>query len=517
MAVKYNRKENAIKGSITGVLYQFVNLLLPFVLRTVFVYTLGIEYTGLNSLFSSIISVLNLAELGVGSALIFSMYKPISENNTEKICALMQLYKVYYRIIGGVVLAIGVVITPILPVLIHGSLPEGINLYVLYAINLLATVFSYWLFAYKNSILSAFQKNYVINLIALLVSVVQYAFQFLVLIIFKDYYLYLIVNLAFQLVKNVVTAIVANRMYPQYHAYGVISKTEKKDINRKVSLLFAAKVCGVVTNSADTIVLSSFLGLTVLGVYNNYYYILNAIMMTFNVFYNSLRAGIGNSLITETKEKNIKDFNNLTYMLSLLVCICFSCLLNLYQPFIRLWMGKDKMLGFSSVILLCLYFMFYEYPIFWAIYKDAAGKWKEDLVRSIVTPIFNLTINIFLVGSIGVNGVLISTVVTYGIISGPWLLINIKRYVLDFQLLQYVKKMVLYVCCILGCGLLSHFLCEFISMQGIAKILMNLVISIVVPFSIFLLVFRKSEDSKYGNAMLSNILKKYITNIIHYK
>lgn len=295
--------ENTIKGTVSGLALQVFNILAPFILRTVFIYSLGIEYTGLNSLFTSIVSVLNLAELGVGTALVFSMYKPISEGDTKKICALMHLYKIYYRIIGVFVLTTGLLISPILPHLINGTYPEEINLYAIYYLNLGATVLSYWLFAYKGSVLSAHQKYYIINNISLVVSICQHIVLFFVLILWKNYYLYLVAILLFQVLKNIITAVISDKIFPQYQPEGMISVDERRVINKKVSQLFAAKVCGVVTNSADSIVLSSFLGLTLLGIYNNYYYILTSIMATFAVFYNSIRAGIGNALITESEEK----------------------------------------------------------------------------------------------------------------------------------------------------------------------------------------------------------------------
>ena len=160
-----------------GVVAKIYNLLLPFVMRTLLIYTLGMAYTGLNSLFTSILSVLSLAELGVGSAMTFSMYKPIAEDDTATVCALMQLYKIYYRVIGLVILVAGTAITPALPFFIKKDVPADINIYILYAINLLTTVLSYWLFAYKNCILYAHQRNDIGDKIGLVINTVKYGLQ----------------------------------------------------------------------------------------------------------------------------------------------------------------------------------------------------------------------------------------------------------------------------------------------------------------------------------------------------
>ena len=191
------------------------------------------KYLGLNSLFNSILSVLNLAELGVGSALIFSMYKPIAENDTERICALMNLYKLYYRIIGLVILVIGLILVPFIPNLISEVFQKDINIYVLYLMNLCATVLSYWMFAYKTCLFGAHQRNDIISKITMVSSTLQYIVQAILLIVVSNYYLYLFVTIATQVFNNVYAAYKCNKTYPNYKARGKLQKAEVKVINRK--------------------------------------------------------------------------------------------------------------------------------------------------------------------------------------------------------------------------------------------------------------------------------------------
>ena len=264
--MKIERTKNATRNIIYGVFLKIYQLLGPFILRTIFIYTLGMEYLGLNSLFTSILSVLNLAELGVGSALVFSMYKPIAEDDTEKICALMNLYKLYYRIIGAVILIIGLILVPFIPKLILGSAPEDINIYVLYLMNLGATVLSYWLFAYKTCLFGAHQRNDVTAKVTMISSTLQYIIQAVLLIIVANYYLYLAITLVTGVFNNLYAAWKCNKMFPNYNARGHLDKSEVKVINGKVRDLFTAKLGSVVVDSADTIVISTFLGLTTLAI-----------------------------------------------------------------------------------------------------------------------------------------------------------------------------------------------------------------------------------------------------------
>ena len=196
---------------------------------------MGVQYLGLNSLFTSILQVLNLAELGVGSAMIYSMYKPIAEDDDTAICALMKLYRLYYRVIGMVIAIIGCILTPFVPKLISGDIPKGLNIYILYLLNLGATVLSYWLYAYKNSILQAHQRTDVVSKVTLVTSTIQYVLQLMVLWIFKDYYLYVIVMLVTQVLTNVATAVCADKLYPQYKPYGCVEEKDRKAINGPVS------------------------------------------------------------------------------------------------------------------------------------------------------------------------------------------------------------------------------------------------------------------------------------------
>lgn len=179
--MKIERTKNATRNIIFGVILKAYQIIIPFLMRTAMIYFMGVQYLGLNSLFTSILQVLNLAELGVGSAMIYSMYKPIAEDDNIAICALMNLYKNYYRVIGLVIAVVGCVLTPFIPKLISGDIPNGINIYILYLLNLGGTVLSYWLYAYKNSILQAHQRTDVVNKVIFVTSTIQYALQLLVL------------------------------------------------------------------------------------------------------------------------------------------------------------------------------------------------------------------------------------------------------------------------------------------------------------------------------------------------
>lgn len=508
--MKIERTKNATRNIFFGVLLKIYQILGPFILRTIFIYSLGIEYLGLNSLFTSILQVLNLAELGVGSALVFSMYKPIAEDDTEKICALMNLYKKYYRIIGTVILILGSVLIPFVPKLIVGSVPDNINIYILYILNLMATVMSYWMFAYKNSLLAAHQRTDVTSKISFIMSTTQYIMQAILLIIFKNYYLYLLIIIGTQIISNIVTAKKVNMMYPDYKARGYLEKTEVKVINQRVRDLFTAKLGSVIVGSADSIVISAFLGLSLLGIYNNYYYIMTSVMGFITIIFTSCTAGIGNSIVTDSLDKNYKDFKTMTFIVGWLISCATVCFLCLYQPFMEIWVGKKYMFNMNVVVLFCIYFVVCELSMIWATYKDAAGIWHEDRFRPLIGALANLVLNIIFVAvlDIGVYGILLSTIISYIFISMPWLIINLSRVLFKRSMAEYIAILIKLLVVIVISGICAYLICDRIHISGFLEFGIKAVICLFVSNVILFAFYRKSDEYQRTREMVNRMLKR---------
>ncbi|NME82445.1 polysaccharide biosynthesis protein [Clostridium sp. SM-530-WT-3G] len=491
---KIERTKNATRNIMFGGILKIYQIIMPFIMRTAMLYLLGVQYLGLNSLFVSILQVLNLAELGVGSAMVYSIYKPIVDDDTKQICALMKLYKLYYRIIGLVIAIFGVILLPFIPRLISGGVPSDINVYVLYLLNLGATVLTYWLFAYKNCLLNAYQRDDITSKITLIMASIQYLFQILTLVL-RNYYLYLIVSLFIQALTNIVTAIIVSKMYPNYNPTGELEKNEIKKINRRVRDLFTSKIGGVILNSSDTIVISAFLGLTMLAVYQNYFYILNSIIMFVSIIFNSCVAGIGNSIIVETKEKNFNDLKKFTFIIAWIAGFCTCCLLCLYQPFIKIWVGEQYELDFTAVICLCIYYFVYEINKLLNMYKDAAGIWHEDRFRPLIAALVNLGLNLILVNIIGIYGVMISTVLATILVEIPWLLYNLFTILFEKSYLRgYLKNICLYtIVCFIGC-LITYLICDLVNLSDWIEIIVKGLICCVVPNIIFYGAYRKTSE-----------------------
>lgn len=505
--MKIEKTKNASRNIAFGFFLKVYQIFLPFLMRTIMMYTIGVQYLGLNSLFSSILQVLNLAELGVGSAMVFSMYKPIAEDDDIAICALLKLYKIYYRVIGAIILVVGLILTPIVPKLISSEIPANMNVYVLYLLNLMATVLTYWLFAYRNSVLQAYQRSDVISKITIFTETIKYIFQFAVLLIWKNYYYFVIVLLVTQAINNIITAIVSKKMFPNLNPVGNLEKKEINNINKKIKDLFTSKLGYTIVSSADTIVISAFLGLTVLAQYQNYYYIMNAVIGFMSIIYSSITAGIGNSILTRSKEHNYRDFKTFTLLVSFVSGICCACFLSLYQPFMKIWMGEDMLLPDFMVILFCLYFWFYELVMMISVYKDAGGIWHEDRFRPLISGVVNLILNLILVKWIGIYGIVISTILSQLCISLPWIIKNVTNIIFERESKEYFCILIKNTIIVIFSSAVVNIISAHIHIDGFGGIVVQGSVALAVSVLLLIVLFKSDKSYREAKLLLVRLLK----------
>ncbi len=495
--VKLERGKNAARNVLFGGIYRIYAMLTPFVMRTVILYQLGVDFLGLDSLFTSILQVLNLAELGVGSAMVFSMYKPIVDDDRESICALLNLYRKIYYGIGAVILVAGLAITPLLPTLVKGTIPEGMNLYTLYYLNLGSTVLSYWVFAYKGCLFDAHQRLDVAHKIHLLVDTMKYILAILLVCVYHNYYYYLITRLVFDLVYNAIRFLYAGKHYPDYQPRGTLDPARKKMIVSRVMDLFTARLGGVVMNASDALVISSFLGLHELAIYQNYYFIVSSLRACLEVILSASLAGIGNSLLTETKDKNYWDFRRLTFIFCWITGLSCCMLMALYQPFMRLWTGDQLLMPMSVVISLVLYLYVVEVNRITNIYKDAAGIWHEDRFRPLTAAIVNVCLNILTIRWIGVFGVIFSTVIAISVVELPWLIHNLFKLIFPRDYIaSYVRQLLFYLLTVAVVCAGTYAVCTVPRLSLIPTLVVRFLISLILPNLLFLLVYRRTDEFK---------------------
>lgn len=496
--MKIERTKNSIRSTASGLFNRCINLLIPFVIRTIMIRKLGSEYLGLNSLFTSIVQVLNLTELGVGSALVFNMYKPIVEDDISALSGLLQLYKNIYRAIGGIILVAGLCTIPALPYLVDTSQLEGtgINLYILFLIYLANTAISYFFFAYRKSLLMAHQRQDVISNINSAVHFLLYALQIAVLFIVPNYYVYIILMPVFTIADNLVVAYITRKYYAHIIQYKDSKIVHARSILSSVKYVVGHKVGAVVIQSADSIIISMFLNLTTLTIYGNYYYVISAINGFINVGYNAILAGVGNSIITQSKERMYRLFKDLSYMIFYVVTFCATCMLTLYQPFMEIWMGPEFMFPMHTVILFVVYFYTWQVRVIGLNFKDAAGMWKNDFLKPYVGLVVNVLLNILLINVWGVDGVLIATIVVMVLVYFPWEAVVLHRDLFQTGMAGYVIRNVRYAVTAVLCAALTYFVVDKIHLSGMAGLCVKAAVTVVLCNLILIISSLKLREAQ---------------------
>ena len=495
-----NRVLNAKRNIAWGLIQKGLQIVMGFVLQTAIIHWLGSVYLGLNTLFTSILHVLTLTELGFGEAMVFSMYKPLAEGDTDTICALLKLYKRFYILIGSIVAVLGLILIPFLPILITGSVPSDVNLTVLYLIYLSNTVISYFLFAYKESILIASQRSDICSNLSTIKMILLYAAQIAAIAIFHNYLVFCILIPVFTVVRNIGIKLAVDKMYPGFTCRGELSKDIIGDIKKRVIGLFTYKVCGVFRSSFDSIILSAYLGLIELAKYQNYMYLMTAVSSVTSIMTSGIIAGVGNSIVTESKKKNYEDFEKFQLIYLFFISWCTVCLYVLYQPFIELWVGKDLLLSNTIKAIFCSYFFVQHMGDISYVYRQATGIWYEDRFRPVVEAVANLTLNILLVRSIGMSGVLLSTVVCVVFINCLWgVKVLYKSYFDGFKVTRYYARMLYFAAATaLGC-FATERICGLIPTKGIPFIAVSLILCLIVPNLINAVLLKPLPE--YGSAL----------------
>ena len=394
---------------------QMLAIVLQFVTRTVFIHTLGREYLGIGGLFNNILSMLSLAEFGVGSAIIFKLYEPIARNDHQRIKALMDFYKIVYRMIGVVIAVLGVVLIPFLPVLIrdYDKLEQmRINVVFIYLLYLLKSVATYLFFAYKGSLIRAHQKEYILNLVNYVLMLALTVVQVVTLILFRNYTLYLFLALSEIVLENLVGALIADRMYP-YLKEPVTEQIDRKeliDIVKDCSALFLYRMNGVVLKATDNIVISMFLGIGAVGLYSNYVIFYTTLNSLFAKVYNSISHGLGNLHTVHDSNREYRVFKSVNLITAIIGGTAGVGLFVVADEFVRIWVGSDWVIPqpFSLLLGLEVYTLAVRQEL--SKYRNSMGLFQQAKYRPVASMIINLIVSVALVQSLGITGVLIGTV-----------------------------------------------------------------------------------------------------------
>lgn len=500
-----SRTANSVRNIIWAVLQKVILMLLPFAVRTAMIYRLGAEYTGLGSLFNSILNVLSLAELGFSSAMVYCMYEPIHNGDEETICALLNFYKKIYEIIGVVILLAGLLVIPFLPKLINSRFPAGVNLYLLYAIYLTNTVISYFLFAYKSSLLTAYQRNDIISMILLVCNVCLYGVQICALLVTANFYLYAGLSIVSTIAINVSYEVASRTLYPSIQCRGEIDPEVKQKIKKRVVGIMLYKLSSTTRTSFDSIIISSVLGLVTLTQYQNYFMIISSVSGILSMVNTAVTASVGDSIVARSVDSNYKDFKKIVFMYMWIAGWCTICIACLIQPFMRLWMGVELLLPQSMALLFAVYFYTQTMGDTVYLYRTAAGLWWQDRARPVVEAVANILLNILLVKVLGLFGVILATVITLIAINFFWGAAILFRHYFHRSAGEYIAIQGSFAVVVVLAGLVSIAFCQAVSIGGVGQLLFNLGVCVIAPNLVFLVLYRKNPLYLEAKAFTVNI------------
>ncbi|MBR3252637.1 polysaccharide biosynthesis protein [Candidatus Saccharibacteria bacterium] len=480
-----SRTKNTTRNIGAGLVNQIISIVLPFINRTAILWTLGAEFTGLAGLFSSILNVLNIAELGFNTAIVYSLYKPMADKDHQKICEIVSLFRKIYVIVGTVVLVGGLAVMPFLTKLINGSYPDTINLYVVYLLYLINSVTSYYLFAYKECLLIADQRQDVAKNIRTIVNVARYLMQLLVLVVTKDFYLYLIVAIAGTVISNLLIQISTLKHYPFYRDI----KTRLKipaDLRKQIGGLVINKICDTFRNSFDSLIISSFIGLTATAIYGNYYYIYSALYGVMLVICNAMSASVGNSIVKNSEEVNYKHMLTFSQIFAGIMGSFTVAMACLYQPFMKVWAGEELLLPTFDMLLFCVYFYVINMNNIRNQYISGNGLWWKLKWSYIAEALANLGLNFVLGKLFGITGVILATIFTifvFNYLQRNYILF--KKYFKHQNIWEFYREQFYYVLLTaIGLGI-SYFISEGLPVEGILNIAFRVLICLTVPNLIY--------------------------------
>ena len=504
------RVQSAAKNIAFGYIGNLTTQLLGFILRTVFISYLGDTLNGINDLYTGILSVLSLAELGVGTALNYSLYGPVARKDYEKIKSYMQLYKKAYRVIGLVIAVIGLAISPFLPYLVKQ--PQGVSvrdLTLYYFIFLFNTVSTYFV-AYKYSLAYAEQKNYIQTNTITITKMITVTLQIAVIVTTRNFYLYLLTAAAVELIQKIFISWYLNRLYPYLKDKNVkkLSKEETGEVVTKTKALVFHKVGDVARLQTDSMIISAFINVTLVGFVGNYNMILNSVANFVNIIFNSVLSSFGNLIATESKEKQYDVFKVYRFFACWIYGFSAVGFFLLLTPFIVIWQGNEKVLAAGVVACILIDYYFKGDRIVLSNFKTAAGVFEQDKYLALIQGVVNLILSIVLVQKIGLVGIYIGTIVS-GLIANITKPFIIYKVCFEKSVKTYFMDSVKYLAVLFGILVLLTGIRQFVMPQVTILSFMLMFIVICVVFNgIFLLLFGRTQEFGYLWGIIKGKLRR---------
>lgn len=491
---------NSVKNITFGIYSQLISTILAFITRTAFIYILGAEYVGINGLFTNVLSILSLANLGFTSAIIFSLYKPIEDNNHEEIKGYIKIYSKIYAFVGIFVFIVGILLIPFLNHIIKGDLKISENITIIYIMFLLDSSISYFCIC-KHSLLVANQQNYIIYRLHTYFTILSNILQILILLVSRQYLLVLGIQLVLRLCENIIVSIRADKEFDFLKDKNIksnLSKNKIKKLYKNVYSMFLYKISGTVINSTDNIVISYFIGIIHVGIYSNYLLIISTVRTFLSYIFSSLTASVGNLVVSKDEYKKKFIYDEIFFLSFWLYGISSVMLYILLNDFIKIWIGKKYVLDQFTILILIVNFYTTGMQSASTTYRDTTGLFSIGKYRPIIAAIINLCVSILLAPKLKIAGVLLGTIISRLLVYfwfDPYI---IYKHVFKKSAKEYFMIYIYYTLVVVFIGYITVFATRLINIQLLyINFFIKCIICFIIPNTLLLIKFRRDKHFTY--------------------
>ena len=502
-----SRLKNSALNFASGFLGRVLTILLNFVVRTIFIYCLNEAYLSVNGLYSNILTVLSLAELGFGSAMVFRMYAPVAAKDYQKTAALLHFYKKIYAVIGAVIFGLGLCVIPFMDYIIKDK-PDVSGLTLYYILFLINTTISYWFASYKASVLYADQKEYIKTNVQNAMSILQSALQIVLLLIFRKYLLYLLVQLGCNIILNLYVAHLVDKRYPQIREYrdARLTSDERGQIKKDAEALVLSRFGHVALNGTDNIIISAVVGVLWVGRLSNYTLICDSVTSVLCQITAAITGSLGNFFATEDKHAGYVLFKKVEFLNFWLYGFSFIALATLLDPFVQIWAGGRFVLGLPISIAIAINFFVAGYMNTLWVFRSTLGLFKQGKFRPILVAILNIVLSIVLGKLWGVFGVLFATFLSRAAISLWYDPLILHRYGFEVSckpfFARYFRRVLLLTAVLIAMLTIRHVVLS--SATTVLRFAVMTMVTAIVPNAIFWLAYRRCEEYTYFRSIVKD-------------
>lgn len=502
-----NRSSNSIRNAFFAILGSLFITLLQLINRRIFVIYLSDVYLGLNGLFYNIVTVLSMSEMGIGTALIYALYKPVADNNKEKVKSLMFLYKKLYTAIGWFVIIFGIILTPFLGMLIK-EMPDIYYIHLYYMLYVIDSGMSYF-YTYKRSLIICNQEDYISSATVMISTIVTKGIQFLILVTTQNYFLYLLIQILFTRLENILISKIADRKFPYLLEKDIklLEQEETASIKKNIVGMMTQKIGSVIVSGTDNLIISKILGLTAVGFYSNYMLLINTLNSLIGKVFNSITASVGNLVAKKDSSEVEKTFLNIlfiNYWIFSFSTVCFWCLL---QPFISIWLGNKFLLSDETIWVMVILFYVNGMRKTVLIFRNATGIFWHDRYKTIIEAVINLLLSIPLTYLYGVMGVKLGSLIALVIVTF-WVesYVLYKKYFVKSPAQYYILQLKYILLTIVQCIAING-ICRIIDNGTILSFLYECIVCVILTNVVMMLLFKRTREFQY----LCGILKNWLT------